>query len=200
MPRSTRMARSLPQSEGAPFVVYVEGPRDRDLLRIWCERHQPSSAEAVRTAVILGGRQPHRAVAHFREIHEADPAARGLCILDRDDALGPEPPPEEPGLEFFTWSRRHIESYLLVPEALRRVVQNQNERFQLERFLREKLPEGSDEAAWQRLDAKRLLARDGPLVRAVGRPLAASSIARTIRRDELHPDVHALLERIQNSD
>jgi len=199
MPRSIRTARTLPR-EDASFVLYVEGPRDRDLLRIWCQRHQPASVRTVRRAVILGGRQPHRAVDHFRGLNAAEPDARGLCILDRDDDVDPEPDVADDGLEFFTWSRRHIESYLLVPGALRRAVRSQKERFRLERFLREGLPPERDHAAWQRLDAKRLLDRDGPLARAVGRAIPAGAIARTIRLDELHDDVHCLLERIRGID
>jgi hypothetical protein len=197
MPRSTRTARTLARSEGAPFVLYVEGPRDRDLLRIWCQRHQPASVRAVRSAVILGGRQPNRAVAHFRSVRAAEPGARGLCILDRDDPFGPGPAPEEPGLAIFTWGRRHIESYLLVPEALRRVARDQKERFRLERFAREHLPRAADESAWGQLDAKRLLERDGPLARGLGRPIPAAAIARTIRMDELHADVLSLLDHMR---
>ena len=74
-----------------------------------------------------------------------------------------------------------------------------SERFRLERFLREDLPSAADEAAWRRLDAKRLLERDGPLARALGRPIAAGSIAQTIRMDELHEDVRGLLGRIDEA-
>jgi hypothetical protein len=149
----------------------------------------------AREAVILGGRQPHRAVEHVRTLRGAEPRARGLCVLDRDDA-GPEPQSEEPGLDLFTWGRRHLESYLLVSAALRRVGRDHKERFRLERFARESLPAASDEGAWRRLDAKRLLVRDGPLHRAVGRPVPVSAIARAMRVDELHADVIELLDRL----
>jgi len=184
------------QTDGAPFTLYVEGPRDRDVLRIWCERHRPASVESVRSAVILGGRQPHRAVEHFRALRSAEPDARGLCVLDRDDAPGPGPESGEPGLDLFTWGRRHLESYLLVAAALRRMGRDQKERFRLERFAREGLPPASDATAWRRLDAKRLLERDGPLHRVLGRALPAGAIARAMRGDELHDDVLALLDRL----
>ncbi|HKJ23763.1 MAG TPA: hypothetical protein VKB65_03010 [Myxococcota bacterium] len=166
------------------------------MLRIWCERHQPGSVEIVGQAVILGGRQPHRAVEHFRVVRDADPDARGLCVLDRDDAPAPEPASDEPGLELFTWGRRHLESYLLVAAALRRAGRDQKERFRLERFARDSLPPASDEPAWRRLDAKRLLERDGPLHRILGRPLPTGTIARSLRGDELHGDVLSLLGRL----
>jgi hypothetical protein len=199
MPPSIRPARARSGHEptgrasGSPSVLYVEGPRDRDVLRIWCERHRPGSVGLVRSAVILGGRQPNRAVEHFRTLRGARPDALGLCVLDRDDAPGP-PECDEPGLEVFTWGRRHLESYLLVATALRRVGRDPKERFRLERFARESLPPESDEPAWRRLDAKRLLEREGPLHRALGRPLAAGSIARSLRGDELHGHVVALLD------
>jgi len=199
MPPSVRPARARPRSEAAPFVLYVEGPRDRDVLRIWCQRHRPDAVPTVRSAVILGGRQPNRALAHLRRLRAGEPGAQGLCILDRDQALDPDPASDEPGMEFFTWTRRHIESYLLVPSALRRLARSPQERFRLERFVRERLPADGDEMAWRRLDAKRLVERDGPLARALGRPVPAGTSARAIRRDELHGDVRALLERIRRS-
>ena len=60
---------------------------------------------------------------HFRSVGGATEGARALCVLDRDDGAGWEPSGAgESGLEFFTWSRRHIESYLLVPGAIRRAL------------------------------------------------------------------------------
>ena len=200
MPPPIRPARAeagaLPGGQASPFVLYVEGPRDRDLLRIWCQRHQPGSVESVRSAVILGGRQPLRALQHFESLRATEPDARGLCVLDRDHGGEPAPPPADPALEFFTWSRRHIESYLLVPRALHRVAHEKKERFRIDRFVREFLPKQSDEEAWRRLDAKRLIERDGPLAREVGRPLPAAAIARALRGDELHEDVAAVLGRL----
>jgi hypothetical protein len=206
MPPQSRSARAqapagqAPRGRHANFVLYVEGPRDRDILHTWARRSSVDLAPVVGAAVILGGRQPQRAVEHFRGVRAAEPAARGLCVLDRDDAAPgaqSEAWLDEPGLAFFTWSRRHIESYLLVPEAVRRTVHGQKERFRLERFLREHLPERGDEAAWRSMDAKRLLEREGPLARALGQPLAGGHIARAMRADELHADVVALLSRIR---
>jgi len=201
MPPPSRSARAqAPRGQDAAFVLYVEGPRDRDILHTWARRSSVDLAHVVGSAVILGGRQPHRAVEHFRGVRAIAPAARGLCVLDRDDASPgsqSEAWLDEPGLGFFTWSRRHIESYLLVPEAVRRTVQGQKERFRLERFLREHLPARGDEAAWRSMDAKRLLEREGPLARAVGQPLVGGRIARAMRADELHADVVSLLARIR---
>lgn len=198
-PRSRSARRERPERRPATLSLYVEGARDRDILRIWTLRHEPQLAPLVRSAVILGGRQPHRAAEHFRGVRAAHPDVRGLCVLDRDHAHEGTPEIDEPGLEFFVWARRHIESYLLVPEAILRCVSDRQERFRVERCLRDELPPAGDEAAYRRLDAKRLLGRDGALARARGGPIPASGIARAMRQDELHPDVLALLSCIERA-
>jgi transposase InsO family protein len=178
------------------FVVYVEGPRDRDLLRGWAQRVDPPMMRALADgAVILGGRQPRRAAAHFRALAENRKDPRGLCVLDRDDAFHESVQSEDPGLEFHVWKRRHIESYLLVPEAIRRSLRLRPDDRRLLRACRDLLPDPDDEAAWLHLDAKRLLAPKGPLSRAVGLPLRAGRIARSMLRDEIHPEVRGLLAK-----
>ena len=68
------------------FVLYLEGARDRGILLAWCRRFLPAAAAPLsRSTVILGGRQPARAVEHFRNLGGAEAGARGLCVLDRDD-------------------------------------------------------------------------------------------------------------------
>jgi len=175
------------------FFLYVEGPRDRDILQAWTYRLMPAKRRRLfEDSIILGGRRPARAVEHFRG---AEPGARGLCILDRDDGSGELP--SEPGIEFFTWGRRHIESYLLVPAALHRVLSRDKPTGRLERALRDHLPREGDETAWREMDAKRLLAPNGELSRALGRRLPLSRIARATREAELHPDVHDLFARLR---
>ena len=181
------------------FVLYVEGARDRDIVRAWAQRLSPPLARAVAgSAVILGGRRPARAASHFRELLAAGGEWRGLCVLDRDEALpaGSGGPLEE-GLDVFTWRRRHIESYLLVPDAIRRGLRiSPHERRQ--HTLRDLLPDPTDETALGALDAKRLLSRNGALAQAVGR-ITPGRIARTMRPEEFHPDVHALLSRLREA-
>jgi hypothetical protein len=181
------------------FFLYVEGPRDREILRAWAYRLLPSLARRLMSsAVILGGRQPQRAVEHFRRRGGAAAGARGLCILDRDDGASSQPPCDvEAGLEFFTWSRRHIESYLLVPDALSRALCLGARAPRLSRLLGEHLPDPDDEAAFREVDAKRFLGPNGALPRALGRPVPLSGVARATRESELHPDVHRVFERMR---
>jgi hypothetical protein len=148
--------------------------------------------------VILGGRQPARAVSHFQDLQAAGGTWRGLCVLDRDEA-GPvrAGTPLEEGLDVFTWQRRHIESYLLVPDAIRRGLRiSPDERRQ--RTLRDLLPDPMDEVALGQFDAKRLLGPNGALAQEVGR-ITPGRIARTMRPEEFHRDVHALLSRLREA-
>ena len=182
----------------AGFLVYVEGPRDRDILGAWARRLSPRiSRELVASTVILGGRQPARAAEHLRELRRHQSATRGICVLDRDGNETPEPA-TEPGLEFFTWGRRHIESYLLVPDAIRRGLRIRDHDGHFDRLMRAHLPALDDERALRELDAKQLLGRKGPLARLLSRPVSAGRVARAMRAEELHPDVKALFARIQN--
>ena len=177
------------------FILYVEGPRDRSILRAWAQRLLPAEAsDLLADAVILGGRRPARALEHFRA---RAAGSLGLCVLDRDE--DPTAQPEAPdGLEFFTWSRRHIESYLLVPAAIRRTLSLPASDHRLEAMLERELPDAEDASGWRAFDAKRLLAETGPLARLLGRPLPLARIARATREDELHADVHEMFGRLRD--
>lgn len=173
------------------FVVYLEGPRDREVLRCWARRHSPRLARALAPAcVILGGRQPARAARDLRLRRERDSGVRGLVVLDGDAGAG-SPPTDQPGLELFTWERRHIESYLLVAPAIRRGLRVRDGRF--DEVLREFLPAPDDAEALRLVDAKRLLGPKGPLAQYLGRPISASHVAGAMRSDELGDEVRALL-------
>jgi len=183
-----------------PAVLYVEGPRDRDILEGWTRAASAPLARALReAAVILGGRQPGRAAAHFAEQKAARPGLQGICVLDRDGGAEPAGASRTEGLEVFTWSRRHIESYLLVPAAIQRSLRAVEDGARIARLLRQHLPAGDDERALRDLDAKRLLASHGSLARRLGQPLALGRIARVMRPDELHADVSTLIARLQDA-
>lgn len=183
------------------FVLYLEGARDRGILLAWCRRLLPATAAPLsRSTVILGGRRPARAVEHFRGLGGAPSGARGLCVLDRDG--GPVATPEhplEPGLEFFTWGRRHIESYLLVPDAISRVLGRSDANGRVGRELRRHLPPDGDERAYQDLDAKRILGPSGPLSRTLGKQIPLARVARATRPLELHPDVHGFFDTLKRA-
>ena len=99
-------------------------------------------------------------------------------MLDGDDADAPLPVTSD-ALGFFTWSRRHIESYLLVPEAIARSLGLRVDDRRLQHFFDTHVPAPGDAEAWRRLDAKRLLGERGAFSQTVGRslPLARDALA-----------------------
>lgn len=191
---------AAPSPAPSPFVLYVEGPRDRSLVEAWASGVSRPLARALPpVTVILGGCQPLRAAEHFRSVRERQAGARALCVLDGD--IDRRPPPERaraPGLAFFTWRRRHIESYLLVPEAICRAARVAPGEPRLLRWFERELPAADDDQAFEELDAKGLFAHHGELQQLLGRPVRPAQVARAMRREELHGDVHALLELLRD--
>jgi hypothetical protein len=186
--RTSSASAPRPQSREPHAFLYVEGPRDREIIEGWAQRVSRRLADCVReSTVILGGRQPARALEHLAEARAENGEVRGLCVLDRDQEHALPTLPPDAGLELFVWSRRHIESYLLVPGALRRVLRDADPRAL--RALAADLPAADDTRAWGELDAKRRL------VANVQR-LPWGRIARSLRDDEVHPDVRAFLMRL----
>ncbi len=202
MPPMPRSRRSQGKRNGAVpqngrFVLYVEGPRDQSLLAAWANRMSPRLGASLEdVTVILGGRQPARAAEHFRSVRAGEADASALCVLDRD-ADGAPPPPSvaEPGLDFFTWSRRHIESYLLVPGAIRRSLKLPASDARVERFFRAELP--ATEEGLGALDAKPLFAYRGEFERLLGRAVRPVHVARAMHVGEIHADVLDLLARVR---
>lgn len=186
------------------FVLYVEGARDREILAGWSRHLAPLFGRRLgRHTVILGGRQPARAIEDFRRRGGGEAGFAGLVVLDRDD----QPDRFEsghllaPGLELFVWSLRHIESYLLVPAAIRRVVPRAPDDRTLATWIADHLggagPPPSATTALVGPHAKRLLGAGGMLCESLGVELRPGEIARAMRRDELHADVHSLFTRIE---
>jgi len=187
--------QSASRGAAEAFTLYVEGPSDRSILRGWALRLMPDRVRPLLSAsVILGGRQPVRALDHFRG---RGSQGRALCVLDRDETAPAVPCAGTDRIEFFTWSRRHIESYLLVPAAIRRALGLAAEDHRIDRILAHELPDLRDESAWSAFDAKRALGPRGALALALGRPLPLGRIARATRAGELHGDVHLLFESLR---
>ena len=205
MPRSNPFdsvgSRPSEGAVGSRFVLYVEGPSDCHILRTWAGLVSPDLARRLsRNSVILGGRRPARAVEHFLALRTpaagATGSLRGICVLDRDGRAGDVAAEKPDGLEFFTWPRRHIESYLLVPSAMRRCMRMASQDLRVGELIGD-LPRNGSEEALRNLDAKRLLADKSAQARELGALLSPASIAGCMNRSDLHGDVLALLERLK---
>lgn len=201
-PRSARNRGSGPSD--SRFALYVEGPRDRDILRLFACKLSPQLArEMDHCTEILGGRRPRRAAELFRRLTNvegsaASSSARGLCVLDRDGAQNEgEVFPDEPSLDFFVWNRRHIESYLLVPGAICRCLEGMARNLQLEHYIDETLPDPRDEDAMRQCNAKHLLGEPGPIATILGRPLCPREIVRCMSPNDVHADVRDLLTAVR---
>jgi len=181
------------------LLIYVEGPRDRDILRSWARRGWREVARAIdQDCVILGGKRPARAIDHFQS-QPAPGAARALCILDRDDQ-GEHAGFDHlrhPAIDFFVWPRRHIESYLLDWSVIERSLRGRPRDPRLLDAARRLLPPPGDEEQLRRFDAKRLLSPRGPISELLGIDLRAGQIAKAMRQRDLHPDIAGLFERIR---
>lgn len=202
-PRSARKRDLATASER--FALYVEGPRDRDVLRLFAQRLSPELARAMDPCMqILGGRKPDRAAELFgRMLDEANHGERrvpqGLCVLDRDDPSRLSAYyPAGGGLEFVVWKRRQIESYLLVPAAIRRCAPNARDGARVERLLEAALPPAGNEQAFCDFDAKRMLGARGPIASVLGRPLRAREIVRNMSPVDIHADVKEVLTRVRD--
>jgi hypothetical protein len=192
------------------FALYVEGPRDRDVLRLFAQKLSPELARTMDSCVrILGGRQPDRAAELFGQLvdqaeADAGEVPRGLCILDRDDpdrwksSYPKNFDPEASKLEFVVWRRRQIESYLLVPRAIRGCLAKHRNDPQLDRLLDSWLPDPSDESEFRKLNAKRVLGARGPIASYLGRPLRAREIVRSMTPLEIHDDIKEVLARVRD--
>jgi hypothetical protein len=149
--------------------------------------------DVLADAVILGGRRPARASSTSRARAAGSHGLRARSATRTPRRLDAA----EEGLEFFTGSRRHIESYLLVPSAIRARSSLPRSDHRLEAVLERELPDARRPRGWRAFDAKRLLAETGPLARLLGRPLPLARIARATREDELHADVHDMFGRLR---
>ncbi len=113
--------------EEIPLVLYVEGSSDIDLLRLLAGAlgHDERLFDRLPYHV-LGGRDPKGARDHFLGVKSFRKDCSGLAVFDPD--LNPAPLLDsvehcrERGLTFHVWRRRHLESYLLVPEAMARAI------------------------------------------------------------------------------
>ena len=92
--RAPRLVRVGTEQSAGGFSVYVEGPRDRDVLAAWARRLSPPLARAFEPAcVILGGRQPARAAGLLARRRDSKRPS-GLRARQRLAGGAAPPPPQ----------------------------------------------------------------------------------------------------------
>ena len=92
------------------------------------------------------------------------------------------------------WKRRHIESYLLVPAAIRRCIERDTGHPDVDRFLADHLPDMSNDAALREFDAKQLLGNKGPISRTFSRPIRPRDIVHCMSPDDIHSDIREFFQ------
>lgn len=130
--QSTKDALRLTNSEIATAtafgrVLYGEGGTDLEILRAWAAVLNHEVGALLPKLVYVATREsakrdPHgRPARHFQALKSVVPALRGYELEDSDGkARSRRTNPQ--GLKRHVWQRYEIESYLLVPDAVRRFV------------------------------------------------------------------------------
>lgn len=110
-----------------PFILYVEGTSDIEMLRLFARALGKDETLFDEAAIhVLCGRNPKEVREHFMGVKTFRADSQALCVLDpdldRESLIDSIEHNREEQLDFHVWSRRHLESYLLVPEAIERAV------------------------------------------------------------------------------
>ena len=111
------------------LIIYVEGESDEECLRGWADSLAQDSSfsllkegmKAVAFVYLRGGDAEsmlEQADKHFCGCKLLSESAQRLMVLDRNDGKWQNRVAQDSSL--LVWSKRHIESYLLVPSAWKR--------------------------------------------------------------------------------
>jgi hypothetical protein len=194
-------------------VLYCEGQSDFDILSAWADvlDHPARDFFAKPFFHPNGGRNPTEAKRHLFALRAIEPESSGLLILDGDNRLSSDHDLSTQGLTILRWKRYEIENYLLVPSAIERFLAPEPEdlftRHDANKaidYLKRQLPaiffedplSDQVQAAVEIPASKQLLPQ---MFQAVGRIMEKSDfflIAKVMRKNEVHPDVLGVLDRI----
>jgi len=158
-----------------------------------------------------GGRNPREAKGHLFALRTIQPDILGLLLLDGDNRGLEDHELKAQGLNIVRWSRYEIENYLVIPNAIKRMLcSDPQDLFSIEEakraiaYLKTQLPEPffadplSDtiQAIMEIPASKKLLPE---MFEAAGRPLEKSDfflIAESMRKEEIHPEIIRVLNCI----
>ena len=198
-------------AEQARRVLYCEGESDFKILEAWAKvLHHPAKKFFDDPFFHSNeGRNPAEAKGHLFALRAIHPEAQGLLLLDGDNRELPEHEIAANGLSIHRWKRYEIKNYLLVPEALRRFIANEDlfSAAQGEKaldYLREQLPPQTfvnpleDNATVNTVRASKDIL---PQAFAAAERLLEKEdyflIAEKMRPDEIHPEVRVVLDSIE---
>ncbi len=199
-------------AEQGRAILYCEGESDFDILRAWSEvlEHPAKRFFSGPFFHVNEGRNPREAKGHLFALHAIHPAIRGLLLLDGDNRSLPDHELTADDLTIIRWRRYEIENYLVVPDAIKRMIAGDAtdlflaaEASKAIDYLKTQLPPAffsnplADSAAIVNVPASKQLLPQ--MFEAVGRPLEKGDfflIAKNMNRNEIHPDVTRVLEAI----
>jgi predicted ATPase len=203
------------ETESGHKILYTESDSDLNILSVFAKTLSHESAEFFSHPFHhpLNGSHPREAKNHFFALKAICPHIRGILILDRDNKETPEREILADGIEIVRWGRYEIENYLLVPNAILRYIKNvtkpEGDLFQAslikkaEQFLKEKFPPDAlqnpliDNAFLTKIAASKDVFPQ--LFSAVEVNISKKDyyqIAGVFERDEVHPDVKKILDKI----
>lgn len=184
-------------------VLYVEGESDERILTEWARILDHPARRFFKRPFThwLGGRSLREASAHFFAMRAAFPDMRAVCLLDGDNRDEPDEETKKTGLVVLRWRRYEIENYLLHPGPIKRFINFPLKENQVEEEFWKQVPRGAD-LFGDHVSLERVKGGDEFLV-----PLLESlradtpkrdlySLAATMTRDEIHPEITEKLDRI----
>jgi AAA15 family ATPase/GTPase len=105
-----------------PLVLYLEGEDDERILSAWAKNLEIKWYNDFTCSFLKGGNKSvmkDTAKDHCKALKQYIPNVKKIVLLDRDK----DEEPQTKGEPWYNeWNRKHIESYLLVPEVWKRAV------------------------------------------------------------------------------
>jgi len=112
-----------------PFILYLEGEDDERILSEWANTLNKTDVYLKFYPYFLRGsskkEMSQKADEHYNALKQIVPNLKRAILLDYDnDEVALNPSADQPVLN--EWKRKNIDSYLLVPQAWKRAVENNN--------------------------------------------------------------------------
>jgi len=220
------------RTQDNPYILYVEGEDDERILSAWANTLGKTEIHQNFYPYPLGGstkrEMQEKAKNHYQALKQIVPELKQAILLDYDnDEVAINPAPNQPVLN--EWKRKNIDNYLLVPEAWKRAVANE-EKYKADNLFMQPynqvidtafaeqnltLPAGS---TWKNVkaqifslvDGKKLLFENGDSlfnriknVNDSQVKINRLAVATAMTKDEIHEDVERFFEnltKIQNNE